>query len=105
MGVNVLSIAAPRSYVGMANNFARLVWTWRPFMDVFWAAIKSRGGVGKAHLAPPAGAADTGSASTVKHGSQAPVNCVWVSQILVGLRWVATFLQDQTGRVSRGFSR
>ena len=47
LAANVVPIRALRSYIGLANHFAGLLFTWRPFMDELWAALQSTTQQGK----------------------------------------------------------
>ena len=58
---------------------ASLLFVWRPFVHMFFAAIHA-----------PVG--------------DAPANCRWVRQIAVPLRWIRAFLDRNSGNLHRDFS-
>ena len=68
---NVVSIAALRSYTGKTQSMASLLFTWRPFVAMLWAALYS-------------------PQSTTK----APPGCIWTSQIREPLCWIKSFFRS-----------
>ena len=76
---NVVTIRELRSYVGKCQSMASLLFTWRPFLSMLWAALYCE---------------DTGGA---------PSNCIWTKQILEPLTWISEFLTQEHGCVYRIF--
>ena len=67
MQSNVLPVKTLRKYAGLANYFANIIFTWRPFLAELWAGLQSA----------------EGHSST-----KAPRNCIWTRQVwLSGQRW------------------
>ena len=77
---NVISLDDVRSYAGCCNHVSRLLWTWRPFLDELWGAIYSTG------------------------ASRAPPNCIWKQQIASALDWIAAFLAENVGSLTRSWA-
>ena len=67
---NLVSTADLRSYIGKAQSIASLLFTWRPFVHMMYAALKEDG------------------------TSDAPPNCRWTRQVRIPLLWIRAFLQS-----------
>ena len=65
---NVVKVSVLRTYTGEAQSIAGLLYMWRPFVHMLYAAL----GPGSAGDAPP--------------------NCRWKRQILIPLTWIKAFL-------------
>jgi hypothetical protein len=83
MQSNVVPLKLLRSLAGKANRVATIVYTWRPFLSDLWAAI-----------------ADCLSST---RQSNAPTNCIWLSQIKSSLTWMISFLQGISGSLERTY--
>ena len=75
---NCISFKDLRTYVGKAQSMASLIYVWRPFLSMIWAAL----------FAP---------------SSNAPTNCVWTKQVQEPLSWILAFLARSAGSVTREF--
>ena len=64
---NVVPVKAMRSFVGKAMSIASIIHTWKPFVGQFYKAMN----------AP----------------SNAPKNCLWTSQVRIGLQWIRAFIE------------
>ena len=79
--VNVVSIKDLRSYTGKIQSMASLLFTWRPFVAMLWAALFS-----------PAAC------------SKAPSGCIWTAQIKEPVAWFLCFFKTNgTGNIVRFF--
>ena len=67
-GTNMIPIRELRMLVGKVQSLASLLYIWRQFVHMFYAAMSSSG------------------------GGAAP-QCVWAKQIRIPLSWVAAFLE------------
>ena len=65
---NIVSVKALRTFTGKCQSMASLLYTWRPFVHMFYAAIQT---------------CETGTA---------PAGCRWVKQIIHPLEWIIAFL-------------
>ena len=78
---NVVRVSTLRTYTGKAQSIAGLLYMWRPFVHMLYAAL----GPGSAGDAPP--------------------DCRWKRQILVPLTWIKAFLdQLEPGLLRRRWS-
>jgi hypothetical protein len=72
-----------------------------------WAAARSGGGSGRALLASPSAGVKTSltlhDATDGKAFSNAPVGCIWRTQVDDGLQWVQSFLEGRSGAIERVF--
>ena len=78
-GKNVVGLKELRSFVGKCQAIASLLYTWRPFVHMFYAALHS-----------------------VISG--APDGCCWGKQIAVPLSWVRAFMRQSPGELERRFT-
>ena len=81
---NIISLVALRSYIGLVNHFATLLFVWRPFLGELWAALYE---------------GDKG------HWYGAPKNCVWSKQVHSAMRWILAFLSKWSGSIVVRFRR
>lgn len=81
MATNVVAVKWLRSYIGKANSFASVLVFWRPFLQDLWGALYAMDGA-----------------------SNAPVGCIWRTQIDIPLRWIAAFLDGVSGAMHRLYS-
>ena len=77
--MDVIATQKLRTLIGKVQSLASLLFVWRPFVQMLYAAIHS-----------PA--------------SGAPHNCVWRKQIDIPLAWIRAFLQQTQGQLIREFS-
>ena len=77
--LNVVPLKSLRSFVGKVQSLASLLFMWRPFVHMFYAAIHG----------------DPGGA---------PPNCRWVSQFRIPLDWIIAFLRGNPGSLERHYS-
>ena len=75
---NVVSLNELRSYVGLANHVASVLYVWRPFLAELWAALVS---------------SDTSR-------THAPHGFIWTRQIFSALQWISAFLHGLSGSMS-----
>ena len=68
-----------RSFTGKAQSIASLLFVWRPFVHMLYAAMGQQ-------------------------QSGAPPNCCWVRQISVPINWILCFLKLQVGDLTRKLS-
>ena len=76
---NVVCLKELRSFVDKIQSLASLLYTWRPFVHMFYAAMHA-----------PAGDCPR-------------VGC-WIKQILVPLTWIRAFLKGSEGVTERIFT-
>ena len=84
LSANVASIKKVRTLTGKAQSIASLLWVWRPFVHMLYAAIYAPIDPYSVHR-PPAG-------------------CIWTKQIHVPLRWLVAFLTGRRGNLHRTLS-
>ena len=77
---NVTPVKVLRSYTGKAQSIASLLFTWRPWVAMLWAAMYSN------------------------TKTKAPPGCVWYSQIAEPVSWFIAFGDHLRGTVERHFS-
>ena len=75
---NVMPIKTLRTLTGKAAHVASIVRIWRPFVRDLWGALSSR---------------------PEDNSTRAPVNCIWVRQILPVLLWLIAFFENRTGSI------
>ena len=80
-GKNLIAIKDLRSLAGKLNAISSVVYTLRPFMFQFWAALSS----------------------TEILKSKAPKGMVWIKQIQISLKWVIAFMNGFKGSLVREF--
>ena len=78
-GKYTIPIRELRTLVGKVQSLALLLYVWRPFVPMFYAALYSSGG-------------------------GAPPQCAWTKQVAIPLAWVKAFLDGQSGNLHRTFS-
>ena len=76
---NVVSLKVLRTFTGKCQSVASLLFTWRPFIHMLYAAIYSAIG-------------------------DAPTNCRWTRQIWIPLAWIQAFLAGSSGTIERFFT-
>ena len=77
LNTNVVGIKNLRSYIGKAQSIASLLFIWRPFVGMLWAALFS--------------------------DSLAPGGCIWLKQIHEPLSWLSLFMTSHSGALTRTF--
>ena len=75
---NVISEDDLVSWLGKANCVAGLMYVWKPFLSMAWAAIYN----------------------TAARGN-APPRCVWTSQVAIPLNWCKLFLRNEADEMRR----
>jgi hypothetical protein len=71
--MNVVPIRILRSFAGKAANISTLIFMWRPFLRMVWAAL----------------------AEAMTKQSGAPPNCAWVKTCSPTLKWIDAFLKQE----------
>ena len=78
---NVVSLKALRSLTGKLQSIASLLYTWRPFVHMLYAAV---------HTPDTSGGC--------------PKGCCWFRQIAIPVGWIRTFLAENPGDIRRIFT-
>eukprot|EP00435_Cladocopium_sp_Y103_P035423 s206_g9.t1 len=78
MSSNVIPAKKLRTLVGKCMSIASVLYVWRPFLQVLYAAL---------------------------HGpNKAPNNCVWTKQVIHTLVWLRAFLNGESGSIRRVYN-
>ena len=75
----MVALKSLRSFTGKAQSIASLLYTWRPFVQMLYAAIYSEAPAGRPHLR-------------------------WVEQISIPVQWIIAFLSKTEGSLHREFT-